>query len=389
MLSLLKSHVLPIVVRSHNVKFVRTFFASPLSLEISASSPGQPAAVRAAVPAAPKAKKIAKKNTLELAKDAHYTYVGDLVDNKKHGQGKYIFDGGEVLEGEFRNNKFVNGSGVRVLKDGSVYEGTWVDGVMEGNGKYTNRNGTIHECLFVAGRINGHGRIMYKNGVLFEGEFHNGAGRKFGKVTGTEGNTYEGFMERGMYHGQGTYTYKSGANYEGEWKNGKRHGRGKETTAQGQSAEGEFSMGRMLNGHGVLRVADAGYTYEGTFVNGFLEGEAKLTRPNGTISRGMHVKGQLHGPGVVTYKDGSRYEGNFASGIKHGHGKLIKESTNELVEGEFRDGKLFNGEGSMSSFAGDTYQGKWVDGVHFGTVTDKDGVVRYTHDEDKEEGRKE
>ena len=34
-------------------------------------------------------------------------YKGDLKNGKYHGQGKLIFSTGEILQGEFKENKFV------------------------------------------------------------------------------------------------------------------------------------------------------------------------------------------------------------------------------------------------------------------------------------------
>jgi len=44
-------------------------------------------------------------------------------------------------EREWKDGKIFNGSGVLVQREGGVIEGTWVEGKMEGYGKYTAKDG--------------------------------------------------------------------------------------------------------------------------------------------------------------------------------------------------------------------------------------------------------
>lgn len=62
----------------------------------------------------------------------HSKYIGETVKGNRHGRGKLVFPGGEVLEGEFKDNVIYNGSGVLVTSNKTVYEGTWAEGKLSG-----------------------------------------------------------------------------------------------------------------------------------------------------------------------------------------------------------------------------------------------------------------
>ncbi|MDR1648412.1 MAG: hypothetical protein LBR88_10365 [Zoogloeaceae bacterium] len=62
--------------------------------------------------------------------------------------------------------------------------------------------------------------------------------------------------------------------------------------------------------------------------------------------------GKLHGKGVYTWNDanGGRHEGQFADGVQNGRGRrefIDKEGYHFKIDGEFKDGDLWNGHMSM------------------------------------------
>ena len=87
-----------------------------------------------------------------------------------------------------------------------MVEGTWVEGKMEGQGKYTT-----------------------KDGKEFVGEF----------VLGEK-------------HGYGVRSYSDGSSYEGMWAKGKKHGQGKMMSANGGILEGEWKEGSLFDANGVI-----------------------------------------------------------------------------------------------------------------------------------------
>ena len=61
-----------------------------------------------------------------------------IVHESEHQLSNGLYTGGmkvRIVEGE--EQKFPHGEGVQVFEDGSRYEGSWVDGKAEGEGKFT------------------------------------------------------------------------------------------------------------------------------------------------------------------------------------------------------------------------------------------------------------
>ena len=61
------------------------------------------------------------------------TYSGDLQYGKACGKGVEKWSTGIEFKGEFLNNKR-HGKGRMLQRDGTVYDGQWVNGVAEGYG---------------------------------------------------------------------------------------------------------------------------------------------------------------------------------------------------------------------------------------------------------------
>ncbi len=78
---------------------------------------------------------------------------GMWVEGRLHGLGTRTNVDGSVLQGEWRENKLINGSGVLVMADGSSFNGTWVHGSWEGLGMHsTGENGFVYEGNFRNGQ---------------------------------------------------------------------------------------------------------------------------------------------------------------------------------------------------------------------------------------------
>ena len=52
-----------------------------------------------------------------------------------------------------------------------------------------------------------------------------------------------------------------------------------------------------------------GYVYEGNWENDRMEGQGRLSMPDGSVFEGKFQNGKFHGHGVYCWSDGSKYEG--------------------------------------------------------------------------------
>ena len=132
-----------------------------------------------------------------------------------------------------------------IFKNGNIYEGQIIKGVLHGQGKLTFPNGTIYEGSFKYGKIQGKGLLLYPNGSSYEGKFVNGV--KQGKGTYKDPTTfteYKGDWKEDLRHGRGVLVHKNGSRYIGEFKKGKKEGRGKLIFSSGNYYDGEWQNNR-------------------------------------------------------------------------------------------------------------------------------------------------
>jgi hypothetical protein len=175
-------------------------------------------------------------------------YEGDVnLNNERHGFGR-LTTVKSVFLGEWRKGQFT-GWGRETRRSGKVYEGKFVDGLIQGKGILTNkktsyvgdfRNSKRHgkgildthkihyEGEFKDDKLSGKGRIIFKlEGHVYEGEFDNNEINGFGTFKWKNGDSYTGNMLNGKMHGNGKYTYNDGKVYEGRYNNGVKEGKGK------------------------------------------------------------------------------------------------------------------------------------------------------------------
>ena len=117
----------------------------------------------------------------------------------------------------------------------------------------------------------------------------------------------------------------------------------------GNKYEGTFKNG-YLQGEGKAVFAD-GSVYVGQFFYGKPEGKGQLTDAEGNVYTGEFAGGKFFGKGVFTWKDGRRYEGDFVAGRKQG----------------FFDGTLYYPDGSK-------FVGRWLNDLQDGPGTEYDNM---------------
>ena len=120
-------------------------------------------------------------------------YTGSRVDGKKSGTGKYVWNNGDVYEGEFSND-LMHGTGKLTIVGEGTYEGEFVQGKKSGEGTFTFANGDVYKGNWLDDKMEGSGVYTFANGDVYSGAFSNN-----------------------KFNGTGTYK-KNGSSYTGTWK---------------------------------------------------------------------------------------------------------------------------------------------------------------------------
>jgi hypothetical protein len=180
------------------------------------------------------------------------SYVGRLnTEGVPHGSGKMQFHDGTVYDGEWYHGK-MNGRGVSFVgpsfyvsvfttqyyfpfhcgqlciypESSGTYDGEWFCGQPHGLGKCVYANGSEYEGLWIKGKMEGSGRYKYQNGEEYIGEFSQNQPSGQGLFKYTSGNEYEGQFVKGQREGNGIFHYANGDSYAGEWRADKKEGIG-------------------------------------------------------------------------------------------------------------------------------------------------------------------
>mmetsp|Transcript_38428 Transcript_38428/g.34209 ORF Transcript_38428/g.34209 Transcript_38428/m.34209 type:complete len:155 (+) Transcript_38428:101-565(+) len=112
-----------------------------------------------------------------------------------------------------------------------TYTGLWRDGQPHGQGRMLYENGNVYEGDFQFGRRHGQGKLTMVS--------YNTVGDRLEDI-------YVGAFEGDLYSGYGTLTMNDGYYYKGEWFQGKRQGRGECRLANGRFYSGFFHEDDML-----------------------------------------------------------------------------------------------------------------------------------------------
>ena len=186
---------------------------------------------------------------VEIQKLENGIYEGELINNIKEGNGKFIYNNGEFYVGQFKNNKF-NGKGVLFYDKTKIkYEGDFFNDKYNGSGKLFYKNGEFYIGQFKEGKKNGKGTEYYKDKkIKYKGEFSND-----------------------LYDGNGKFVYEDGSYYIGQWLEGKKHFKGKVYNKFNEVLyEGDFLFDGVI-GKGKLYYKDRSY-YIGELLYGLKDG---------------------------------------------------------------------------------------------------------------------
>ena len=189
---------------------------------------------------------IKPKNTVEY-KRINYSngyYIGDVLNNKRHGKGKMTYNDGDYENGDWRNDNFISGSCKITYNNDDYYIGQYSNGNINGNGEYYYNNGDYYVGDFYCGKRHGKGKYNFKNGDYENGTFESDdfiEGKK--KITYINGE-YEGGWENNKKNGYGKEIV-NGVTFKGYYINGKRHGKFERICTKGNFHEVEYEYGEL------------------------------------------------------------------------------------------------------------------------------------------------
>jgi hypothetical protein len=197
---------------------------------------------------------------------ATYTYTGNFFQGKKHDmQGLLILahNGREMgrYEGEIRDDE-LSGDGIYTYANGDVYCGRFLVGRRHSSGKYYKKHRD--------------GMALVFNGSWLSDNFIEGIAYRWDETTQRVYKVFEG--RYGYVSMKGKWWFANGDWYEGGTWSNQMAGQGIYYTAADQSTyTGEFVIS-CKHGPGVLHFTKGEYAiFEGTFVNGVLEGFVVVT----------------------------------------------------------------------------------------------------------------
>uniref|UniRef100_A0A8C5WAY0 MORN repeat containing 1 n=1 Tax=Leptobrachium leishanense TaxID=445787 RepID=A0A8C5WAY0_9ANUR len=247
-------------------------------------------------------------------KKASRHYAGEVKKQLRHGYGVYIYSNSFFrYEGEWKNGK-KHGRGKFLLKDGSYYEGEFMDGEITGNGlQYWASSGNTYSGDFQNGEPHGFGVMQYKDGGKYEGEFVLGIREGHGLLLDRDGQTYKGGFHKNKKNGEGQLSFRNGDTFEGDWLLDKRQGHGLLRCANGTIYEGQWrndvfsGQGCMIHGSGVI--------YDGLWINGHPAVVAKKM-----VILGEDIMEFVQGPPVELHVQLQNEDGEI---VKTENGRLL------------------------------------------------------------------
>ena len=315
---------------------------------------------------------------IEYDKNRDFIFEGEYLNGKRYGKGEEIMYWNEfhiIFQGEYFDGKKWNG---REYVD-YCYEGEEnLCEIKHGKGIFIEHLHYSHcpniriTCEYINGeKIRGKEAYYFccvycGESIIFEGEYLNGKKwngifreglntyeLKNGKGYAIEvnyDNFYEGEFINGEKNGKGKeYYYWKELLFEGEYLNGKRNGKGKEYYKNGNLRfEGEYKYG--LKSKGKEYYNNGKLYFKGEYKSGEKwngEGYDENGKIIFKINNGKgFIKEYVNNNDPYSYLKHYYliYEGEYLNGEKHGKGIEYNENGIPIFEGEYYQGKRWNGK---------------------------------------------
>ena len=273
--------------------------------------------------------KIFRSEVTELPLERIPDYWTSTTNTIRIKLGDFIYGNSETIENTIKR-------GPVEIENGAIYTGDWnSDNQRYGKGLQIWKDGSVYEGFWLNDKANGRGRLIHANGDVYEGEWCNDKAQGKGIYIHNDGAKYEGDWKDDKQHGKGVEIWQDGAKYEGNYENGHKHGFGKFEWADGSVYKGELKENN-IHGVGVYEWSD-GRRYEGQWKNNKMDGKGLFTWSDGRSYNGEYLNDKKHGFGIFLWPDGRKYEGNWARGKQDGRGVYITALGSR--EGEWKEGK--------------------------------------------------
>jgi hypothetical protein len=149
------------------------------------------------------------------------TYEGVFINNQLNGKVRVYDANGGYFEGEWINGQ-ASGTGYYISAVGSK-AGVWTDKgyvPLDQNSVAVKKDNYIPDCNLVP-CSSGTGRLTFSDGSVYTGTFYNGLPDGEGECKYKNGDYYNGQWKSGKPNGKGLYEYTNGVTLNGSWKEGK------------------------------------------------------------------------------------------------------------------------------------------------------------------------
>lgn len=290
------------------------------------------------------------------------SYTGQFSCNMKHGNGTRRFIDRSIYRGSFVHN-VINGQGTMhyTSNDLKQYVGSWKDGLFHGDGELTFANNFHIESYkgnFNKGAYDGKGMLVYSDGGYYEGHF----------TCKKQGLRMQTSPWNGIKHGNGTRVWVSGNKFVGTWF----HDRMKEGIFFDKVNSSKYIGSFIDNKRCGTSCREFWRSNDGKPFKDPCLGWKH--RADGFCQYiGDYKCGVFHGQGVLTSSDGRKYDGDWKNGKQHGHGIAILLPNHQIGDSK----RMYVGK-QGTFYKPFKYEGEWCNGLRhgFGILTMLDGSTK-------------
>jgi hypothetical protein len=202
--------------------------------------------------------------------DNSIKYIGIIIYGFKEFRGKYFFKNGDVYYGGFTRDS-ITGFGDMKYANGERYIGSWKDGEKTKGKLYFNEDGFYsYSGQWMNNLFHGEGILHYQAPK----ETRAGTFTFSEKIHTYEGTFVDGIKEgegEFTYPENDDYYSLPRAKYIGQWSNDLQHGSGKTVFVDGSEFVGEFNSGEP-EGYGELFNSEGIRVFSGNYVQGRVNG---------------------------------------------------------------------------------------------------------------------